>query len=148
MLTFDQPLTENAQNTLQSIFRTRDLIAPLTNKTVLCALSIRQNSNNNTVYKRVASFEYPGTLFIAPISSIVALCYCDVGVTNYYIRAVNVADSTIMCEGVFNNTTETSVSLDSITNLPLTNSTIELQIKKTGGSSKTYVYIDSVTILT
>jgi hypothetical protein len=81
----------------------------------------------------------------SPLTKICFVSYKDANVTNYSIRIFNKTNDQIIAEKICTNTSEEINVITSISNLPLTTSIFEVQIKKTGGNPSQYVYLESVT---
>lgn len=93
---------------------------------------------NNTSFARCA------TLFCPPsVKSFAFIANKDAAVTSYSIRIVDITNIEIIGAQTF--TTEDVVEIKNLTNIPASVTTVEIQIKKTGGTSADYVYVDNIT---
>lgn len=102
---------------------------------------IVQSKNSN--YTRICTFRYEGSNYIDDIKKIVAISYMDDDATDYSILIEDKTNDLIIAETTFTNTSEESVVLTPINNVPTSTAKIEVYIK-INGDKKHYVYVESV----
>lgn len=102
------------------------------------------NSTNSTTYERIISLTVPGEN-VNPITAIKVLSSKDGNVTNYDVRVQTDLGVTI-AEANFNNSNTQINDLGTLSNLPLTETLLEIQAKRNGGNNNSGVYIFEVTI--
>lgn len=107
----------------------------------------QKNSIKTGVYTKCATFKYDGSDVVGDIDYVDIISYMDTDVISYNARVYDKTNNTILCEKVgITNLTETIDSLGLISNVPTSQSILELQIQKIGGNNKDYIYIDSINI--
>lgn len=111
----------------------------------LATATPRTERFNSVVNKRCATMEYAGTSQTLPIKFFSCFAYKDSSVSNYTISIFDIKNKVYLTSETFTNDTEDIVYLDTISNLPKNLTTLEVQVKKQGGNSKQYMYIDKVT---
>ena len=104
-------------------------------------------STSNTSYTSLLTFKYLGSNNVGPINYIEVISYRDPAITNYDVRVINHDTGAIIASRTgLTNTDYVSNDLGAITNVPITEAVFDLQVRKTGGPTNKYVYIDSVII--
>ncbi len=101
---------------------------------------------NTTSYTRIAPYFYPGTNSISTIQALIFIGNKDSGATNYSVRLEDITHSQTICEETFTNNTEGFNVISSVSNIPETNSLLEVQVKISGGDSSTYAHINSISL--
>ena len=92
----------------------------------------------------MSRFSYPGTDVAGEIICIKALSYKDNGVGSYNVRVRVVPGYDIVAEATLTNNQTILNDLGEITNVPDTESVLEVDIKRNTGNGR--VYIDDVVI--
>jgi len=141
---FTESLSESEKTILDTLVTNHD---STTNTIYNSLININLNNNkiNSTVFERVASFNYEGSLKVGPIQNLLFSSYADSGITNYTVRIFDKTNNLVIEESNFTNTSEDINELTPINNIPETRATIEVLIKKTGGPSNKYVHVNSIT---
>lgn len=100
----------------------------------------RKNSYSNKSYKRMGTDMFLGGTYAK--SKIIS--HMDSGATSYNILIFNKDTQDILLETTLSNTTEESIDLGVLSNVPTGPSQLEISVKKNGGGGK--IYVESVTI--
>jgi hypothetical protein len=104
-------------------------------------------STSNTSYTSLLTFKYLGSNNVGPINYIEVISYRDPAITNYDVRVVNHDTGAIIASRTgLTNTDYVANDLGAITNVPTAESILDLQVRKTGGPTNKYVYVDSVVV--
>jgi len=104
------------------------------------------NSTDLTTYTKILELSVPGES-TNPVNSIKVISYKDGSVDSYDVRALNVANSTVIAEANFTNNAPTINDMGTLTNLPASSGIIEILIKRNGGTgSNKSVYLSEATI--
>lgn len=109
-------------------------------------LHSRKVSYGNPSYHRARIYHYGGSRIDGPIQKITITGYQDSSATSYSVRMMDVTNHKVMAEDTFTNTMEADQEILTITNIPLKKAKIEFHVKKTGGNSKVYAYIEAINI--
>lgn len=111
------------------------------------SLTPKITSVNNTSYTTILTFKYLGILISGGINYIEVVSCRDPAVTNYDVRVINHDTGAVIASKTgLTNADYASNDLGAITNVPAAEATFDLQVRKTGGPSNKYVYVDSVII--
>ena len=102
---------------------------------------------NNTTYQRYGIYGYDGSTTIGKIQKITIIGYKDTNVTNYSVKIFDLTNSLTIAEVTFTNTSENIVNMGTLSNIPDNPAIIEIQVKKTGGTTLQKAYVSSVTFL-
>lgn len=117
--------------------------------TLLVSLTPRTNVYKNDFFTRVASFAYPGTSKSAVLRQVDLVSYKDASVTSYTVRLLNtaLATPTVVATQTFANAQEATMTLSiDAGDLPANMATLELQVKRNGGTTTSRVYVDSINV--
>jgi hypothetical protein len=109
-------------------------------------LHSRKVSYGNSSYHRARIYHYGGSRTDGLIQKITITGYQDSSATSYSVRMMDVTNHKVMAEATFTNTMEADQEILTITNIPLKKAKIEFHVKKTGGNSKVYAYIEAINI--
>lgn len=97
-------------------------------------------------FKRLATLVYNGSDSIGTISTIVGVGYMDEDTTSYTVRIYDKTHNTTIAEDTFTNTSEMSITMTTIQNVPATPSVLELQAKRSSNKNKNKAYISSMSL--
>ena len=105
-------------------------------------------SSRFSFYRTMSRIIYMGTANMGPIQKIELISYMDFGITSYSIRIVDKGNQSVVIAEVtgLTNTDDTIIDIGNISNLPSSQSRFDIQVRKTGGSWRKEVYLDSVMI--
>lgn len=147
IIRFQNNLSGGDKTTLDSIVAAHTVEQPVseTVSVILASATPRGDAFDNTTNRRCATMEYAGTNNALPIKLFSCVAYMDSGITNYTISVYDLKNKLYLASGTFTNTEEDVVQLGTISNLPQKSTTLEVQVKRTGGPAKKYVYIDKIT---
>ena len=109
-------------------------------------LCIKNDSTKNDKYTFSCKFVYPGTSNSGNISKIIATANKDSGADSYEILIMDKTNGNVIAEMSYTNNDEKEVDLGTLNNIPVNQSQIDIDIKRTGGSKKNRVYISSITL--
>lgn len=98
------------------------------------------NNINTNKYNRIGIYEIPETRY----ATIKGIIWMDAINTSYTIKFFDKINNATLLETTLTNTTESVQNLGTLIDLPLTQ--IEIFIKKTGGDTKSKVYIENLII--
>lgn len=148
-IVFSSDLSESERDALAAAISTH--VPSQLEMRPLANLITRTNKFNETEWIRIITCVYSGTHNTRPIRQVDILAKMDADATSYSLRCLNLdAASTapILFEETFNNTTDRVVMIGgtSLSNIPTDKATLEFQVKKTGGSKKDFVYVESITL--
>jgi len=79
-------------------------------------------------YQTVTEYLYPGSVHGLKIKSLKLLTTLQGG-SSYNVRFVDITNGNELKSGSFSNTTESIISLSNLTNIPTTESVLEIQVK-------------------
>lgn len=97
--------------------------------------------NEEDEYEVSKVFVYRGSTNIGAINYIDLVSYMDSSITSYSARVVDRNTGLVIAEKTgMTNTEEQVQDLGTISNVPTDKTLLELQIKRTGGNKKKYVY--------
>ena len=145
-IVFDTPLASEEVTELNSLIaaHTPSIVS---SHVLLSSLIPRANQYKNIAFSRVSSFIYEGRQATKAISQVAVVAYMTDGITNYTLRMIDKADGAVLFQETFTNTSETLLVIDNISNVPYNLSTLEIQVKRTGGTANQSVYIESISVL-
>lgn len=104
----------------------------------------RKDFYKETAYKDISTYIYDGSNDLGTIKDILCVAYMDAGVDSFSIRIYDDTHNSVIAEKTFTNDDRQSLSLAPLANIPTGKSIITVQIKKTGGNTKQYVYIENI----
>lgn len=104
-----------------------------------------QNAPNNT-YTTLYAFIYPGA-DVGTLEKISVISYMDAGPTSYDIQIYDVTHSNAIATQNFSNTTPAINTITSFSNIPNSDSIIEVRAKKNGVSVLTNVYVEDLNVV-
>jgi len=98
-------------------------------------------------WKRIKIFRYEGDIATGIIRKIDAIGHMDSGVQNFSIKVFDRTNSNILAENTFTDITIDSIlNMTPISDFPTNIATIEIFVKKTGGTSGQQAYIEEVSL--
>lgn len=123
-------------------------VPPPPSLTLLSAVVIPTNLDrtNNTTYTKFCTYTYLGTIRESPLKSIYVVGHMDSGVTDYSIRILDITNNLVIVEQTFTNTAESSLDLGVLSNIPVNQAILEMQIRKSGGNNSKRVYVNSLAL--
>lgn len=139
-------LDAGEQSALTSLVTSHVASTDLNYSNIITILPSTNRFTANNVYSKIISFQYMGN-YSTTIDKIKILCYMDSGITSYDIKIVNIKSSLTLGSGNFNNTVEALCSIDTITNIPKSSTTLDIYVKKNGGGGSLKIYITNILIL-
>lgn len=149
-ISFDTALNGSQIIVLDNLVAAHSPVISTTNNisTILTSLIPRTNTFNFTTLTRCATFNYPGTKVLPPISYCTCLAYCSNSVQSYDIRIYNIDSDLEIYFGNFTNHAEEKLILQNLNNIPEDSATIEIQVRMhiTGTTNNKFVYVDNITI--
>jgi len=104
----------------------------------------RKDFYNATSYKNISTYIYEGSKKMGDIKDIACVAYIDSDVTDFSIRIYDDTNNKVISEKTFTNTDRDSLSMLPLSNVPTKKAIITVQIKKSGGTNKKYVYIENI----
>ena len=132
--------------TLESIMVAHVLDPPQLTLLSAVIVPVKLDSTNNTTYTKFGSYTYLGNIRERTLKAVYFVGYMDVGVTNYSVRIFNVTNNTLIVEKTFTNTAELSLDMGVVANVPTGQATLEMQLRKNGGSNNQRVYVNSISL--
>ena len=117
----------------QQMFETKNIVT----------VNPKVESVNTDSYRRIMVYIYPGNVYNT-INNIKVVSYMDSGITSYDIQIRNATNGTTIVTKNLTNTTEQINDLGTLSNIPNSEARLEISVKKTGGNSSKYVYIESI----
>lgn len=120
-------------------------IANITGPTFFKTTAIDKSYTQSDQYEVIMSLTIPGENTNA-IQSINVLSYKTSNITSYDIKIYDATNNNTIAESNFSNNNLTNNNMGTLTNLPSTESIIEVQAKKNGGNSQQKVFIKECTI--
>lgn len=108
----------------------------------------KTTKTNSTIYQRLGGpFKYNGSIEMGQINQVEVISKMDTGMTSYSVRLYDATNETIIAETTGKtNLTEEIVNLGTISNVPEDEAIFEIHIKRVGGTTSTYAYIEDVII--
>ena len=107
------------------------------------SMNLTQKSYNSSNFEKVGSVILPGSNTTI-IKKIVVLCYMNSSGQSYDIRFYDPINNKIIAFKNFTNTSSNINDMGTLSNLPMTDTVVELQAKFNGNGSNKYIYIDEV----
>ena len=132
--------------TLESIMAAHVLDPPQLTLLSAVIVPVKLDSTNNITYTKFGSYTYLGTSREKTLKSIYFVGYMDAGITNYSVRILNITNNLVIAERTFTNTIELSLDMGVLTNVPTGQATLEMQLRKNGGSNNQRVYVNSIAL--
>lgn len=109
------------------------------------ATASNNNYTSSNTYEVIITLTVPGES-VNPVENIKLLSYKDNGITSYDIRIYDATNNQIISETNFSNNLLEINTISNLSNLPSTESIIEIQTKKNGGNNSKNVHILEATI--
>lgn len=97
-------------------------------------------SSNIGSYARIATFIFRGDIFT--INNVKFVGYMDSNVSSYDVRIINSSNTDILAEQTFSNTAEQVNTIATISNIPISETVLEIHAKKNSGRQ---IFINNVT---
>lgn len=136
-IVFDTTLSANDATTLNTIVANHMPTTTPQYKNILTFVPKNSTVSANS-YQRLDTLVYTGKKSVGTIARIVGIGYMDYGLNSYTVRVYDKTNDVVIAETTFDNTSESSIVLSPITNVPIDTCLLELQVKKTG-NKKAYV---------
>jgi hypothetical protein len=144
---FENSLSSSEQTTFNNILSGYSYTPDPVPKNKSITVTPRILSTNNTSYTVLGSFQYLGSGISGTINYIELVSYADPAVTSYDARIVIRSTGTIIASKTgLTNKDYAIVDLGAISNVPTNPEILDLQVKKTGGPTNKYVYVDNIYI--
>jgi hypothetical protein len=106
-------------------------------------LTPKKTDYNNDVYMRVYTYIYAVTSGTV-LTNIKVLSNKDPAITSYDVKVTDITHNNILLTKNLTNTVEQVNDLGVLTNIPTTESIIEVCVKKNGGTKKDYVHVETI----
>lgn len=108
----------------------------------------KTTKTNSTVYQRIGGpFKYNGSLEMGPINQVEVISNMDSGMTSYSVRLYDATNETIIAEITGQtNTLEELINLGTISNIPEEEAIFEIHVKRVGGTTSTFAYVEDVIV--
>lgn len=135
-ISFTQALTAGEQNLLNTVITNH---IPTTKTGIkISNISIFTQKVDETVYKSISNFNFPGTTKIKNTTNFKVISFMEEGGTSYDIRIVDMTNNNVIVSKNLTNTEEGITDLGTINSLPANEAIFELQVK-VNDSSVAYV---------
>ena len=145
-IVFASALSAGEKTTLDALVSAHTVVISVF-YTSLIPIQTRTDDYKNTNYIRLGSTTFPGVKAIGSIHKITSYSYMDNAVTSYSIKLIDKQSGLTIAEGTFTNTEEERQDLGTISNMPTSETTLEIFGKRTGGTGKNkYFHINNVTL--
>jgi hypothetical protein len=108
----------------------------------------KTTKTNSTNYQRLGGpFKYNGSIEMGQINQVEVISKMDTGMTSYSVRLYDATNETVIAETTGRtNLREEIVNLGTISNVPEDEAIFEIHIKRVGGTTSAYAYIEDVII--
>ncbi len=130
---FTQTLTGGEETILNNIISTHSP-EPDSEGTNLQIFSLSTASFNNTIYQSISTFTYPGKK-IDTLTHIKILSNINIS-SNYSVRIYDIINNKVIAENTFNNITELTNDMGTLSNIPFTNTIFDVQVKVANSSTR------------
>lgn len=142
-INFDATLSAGDQITLNNLVSSHipidtDILENIIN------IDVRDKFDNE-YYERIAMFVYKGSYTLGDIKRISFVGYKDSKLDDYKMRIYDLTNANILAEETFTNDEEQINEITSFSNMPATESIIEIQCKRSNNRKKNY-YIDTLQV--
>jgi hypothetical protein len=142
-ITFDAALSGAESTTLDGLISSHTPDNDIQYSKVHTAYA-KKDFYNHESYKDISTYVYGGWNKAGMIKDIVCVAYRGEGITDFSIRIYDDTHNNVIAEKTFTNDTRDSLSLTPLSNIPKKKAIITVQIKKSGGNNKKYVYIENI----
>lgn len=107
----------------------------------------KRNSIKINKYTLAHAFEYMGSDQVGVIDYIDLMAYMDSNTNSYDVRVINSSTGQVLVEkDNLNNTSLAVIDLGTISNIPSTKTTLELQVKKNGTSNSKTIELEQLIV--
>jgi len=143
-IVFDGALSAGEQTVLDTLVSNHaGIVIPKTN---FFKIYPENRKTKNNVYTTMGTFEYPGSNYSGTIDYIDIIAKKSSSPTSYCVRVVEHSNGTILAEkNGMTNTDYEKIDLGSISNIPLTSTLLDVDLKRNGGSKKE-IYIQEIIV--
>ena len=143
---FDSVLSGSEQTTLVSLISSH-VPSIVKSKEKFYVINPKHSSIKTSTWFIAGSFKYGGSNTIGTIDYFELSSYMDSGITSYDVRIINQLNGEILAQKTANtNTSSIYIDLGTISNVPTSSTTLELQVKKTGGNNNHRVELGELVI--
>ena len=142
---FDGPITSGEQIILANIIANHDSTPSFVIDCIM-QVKILQQKTTNTIYTAVGNIIYPGASIMSSIRKIKSISYMDSDVTSYDLICRDLTANQTIAEITFNNTGIQINDWGALSNVPSTESIIEISARKTGGGADSAIYVNNVSL--
>lgn len=138
---FTETLPANEETALNNLI---SLHSPIQKYSAIHTAYPKKEFYKDIDYRDISSYIYEGSKTMGAIKQILCVAYKDSGITNYSVRVYDNTHSKVITENTFTNSASAILELTPISNIPMERSILSVQVKKVGGASSTYVYVDHI----